>query len=108
MNGAIQKAASQTPAKGKKMTMKDYVDQMRPAIEAALPSVITPERFTRICLSALSANAKLQECTPQSFLGAMMTAAQLGVEPNTPLGQAYLIPYNNNRAGTVECQFQLG
>ena len=29
-------------------------------------------------------------------------AAQLGVEPNTALGQAYLIPYGN------QCQFQLG
>ena len=35
-----------------------------------------------------------------------MTAAQLGVEPNTPLGQAYLIPYRNK--GALECQFQLG
>ena len=65
-----------------------------------------PERFTRITLSALSTNAKLQETTPQSFLGAMMTAAQLGLEPNTPLGQAYLIPFRNK--GVLECQFQLG
>lgn len=35
-----------------------------------------------------------------------MTAAQLGMEPNTPLGQAYLIPYENH--GKEECQFQLG
>lgn len=68
----------------------------------ALPSVITPERFTRMVLTALSSTPKLQTCTPQSFLGAMMQAAQLGVEPNTPLGQAYLIPYGN------VCQFQLG
>ena len=39
-------------------------------------------------------------------MGAMMQAAQLGVEPNTPLGQAYLIPYRNH--GRLECQFQLG
>ena len=35
-----------------------------------------------------------------------MQAAQLGLEPNTPLGQAYLIPYKNK--GRLECQFQLG
>ena len=35
-----------------------------------------------------------------------MNAAQLGLEPNTPLGQAYLIPYKNK--GTLECQFQIG
>ena len=48
------------------------------------------------------------ETTPQSFLGAMMTAAQLGLEPNTPLGQAYLLPYWNSKANAYECQFQLG
>ena len=41
-----------------------------------------------------------------SFLGALMNAAQLGLEPNTPLGQAYLIPYKNK--GKLECQFQVG
>ena len=38
----------------------------------------------------------------------MMTAAQLGMEPNTPLGQAYLIPFYNNKTHCSECQFQLG
>lgn len=92
--------------KPKNITMQAYVKKMEGEIKKALPSVLTPERFTRITLSALSTNAKLQETTPQSFLGAMMTAAQLGLEPNTPLGQAYLIPFRNK--GVLECQFQLG
>lgn len=87
-------------------TIRSLIKDMEGEIAKALPSVITPERFTRITLSALSTNPKLAECTPNSFLGAMMTAAQLGVEPNTPLGQAYLIPYRNH--GRMECQFQLG
>ena len=98
-NNSLQK-------KDKPVTMQDYIKKMAPEIEKALPSVITPERFTRITLSALSANPTLQQCSPKSFLGAMMTAAQLGVEPNTPLGQAYLIPFKNK--GKIECQFQLG
>lgn len=108
MANIIQKAAAESgmAKKKKPTTIKDYIEVMAPAIKAALPSVMTPERFTRITMSALSANPKLQECSPQSFLGAMMTAAQLGLEPNTPLGQAYLIPYRNH--GRMECQFQLG
>ena len=81
---------------------------MQGEIKKALPSVMTPERFSRIVLSALSTNPKLAETSPQSFLGAMMTAAQLGMEPNTPLGQAYLIPFWNSKARALECQFQLG
>lgn len=83
-------------------TMQKYVNTMAPAIKAALPSVLTPERFTRITLTALSTNPKLATCTPASFLGAMMQSAQLGLEVNSPLGQAYLIPYGN------QCQFQIG
>lgn len=104
--GRIQGAAGRAVAQKKDGGMAGLVKSMQGEIAKALPSVLTPERFTRITLSALSANRKLQECTPTSFLGAMMTAAQLGVEPNTPLGQAYLIPYRNH--GTMECQFQLG
>lgn len=103
----IQKQGSQmSAAKAEKKTMQAYIKAMEPAIKKALPSVITPERFTRMVLSALSSTPKLAECSPQSFLAAMMTAAQLGVEPNTALGQAYLLPYRNH--GNMECQFQLG
>lgn len=91
---------------GEKKTMQSYIKSMEGEIKKALPSVITPERFTRMVLSALSVNPKLGDCTPTSFLGAMMSAAQLGLEPNTPLGQAYILPYNNR--GTMEAQFQLG
>lgn len=106
MENAIQKAQSRKPAPGKPVTIQDYIKRMEGEIKKALPSVMTPERFTRITLSALSSSPKLQICSPKSFLAAMMTAAQLGLEPNTPLGQAYLIPYRNH--GQMECQFQLG
>ena len=105
--GAIQKAQEQkTVAAQQQKSIKGLIVSMEGQIAKALPSVLTPERFTRMVLTALSTNPKLCECTPKSFLGAMMQAAQLGVEPNTPLGQAYLIPYKNK--GILECQFQLG
>ena len=103
---AVAKKDNSTAVKGTPKTMKDYVNVMMPEIKKALPNTITPERFTRIVLSAISNNKDLQACTPQSFLAGMMNAAQLGLEPNTPLGQAYLIPYRNH--GTLEAQFQIG
>lgn len=94
------------PKLTKSMDIADLIKAMQPEIKKALPSVITPERFTRMALNAISNTPKLQECTPMSFLAALMNAAQLGLEPNTPLGQAYLIPYKNK--GVLECQFQIG
>ena len=113
--GAVAKsnAASPTP----KVFISNLLAKQADAIKAALPAVMTPERFSRIALTAVNGNPKLQEAvvkSPMTFLGALMTAAQLGLEPNTPLGQAYLIPYNNSRKvnGTWQkfpsCQFQIG
>ena len=95
-----------TTNNGTPKTIQQYIKAMDGEIKKALPSVITPERFTRMVLSAISVNPKLAECTKASFLGAMMSAAQLGLEPNTPLGQAYILPFNNK--GVLEAQFQLG
>ena len=106
--GIIQKQKNQAVQTKETPTIQDYIKKMAPEIEKALPSVITPERFTRITLSALSTNPQLAQCTPKSFLGAMMTSAQLGLEPNTPLGQAYLIPRRNGKTQSWECQFQIG
>ncbi len=89
-----------------KKTMQTYIKSMEGEIAKALPSVLTPERFTRMVLTAISSNPKLGSCTPNSFLGAMMASAQLGLEVNTPLGQAYILPYQNK--GVLEAQFQLG
>lgn len=104
MGNTIQNQVTKVTSATK--TMGDYIKGMESEIKKALPSVITPERFTRMTLSAISVNPVLAQCTPKSFLGAMMSAAQLGLEPNTPLGQAYLIPYKNK--GTDEVQFQIG
>lgn len=87
-------------------TLQQWVVRMSDQIKNALPSNITPERMSRIALTALSRDSKLASCTPQSFLGALLTSAQLGLECNTPLGQAYLLPYKNK--GVLEAQFQLG
>lgn len=105
MTNAITKAKEAKLDKPQK-TLRDYIKSMEGEIKKALPSVLTPERFTRMMLSAVSNTPKLPECTPKSFLAAMMSAAQLGLEPNTPLGQAYLIPFKNK--GVLEVQFQVG
>lgn len=69
---------------------------------------LRPERMMRLVASAIRANPKLGECNPLSLLGALMASAQMGLEPNTPLGQAYLIPFENRRAGTVNCELVIG
>lgn len=113
-----QTAVAKAPEK-KAMSPSVYVKNMLANYSAdiaqALPSVITPERFTRIATTTVASNPKLYQAvveSPQTFVGALMTAAQLGIEPNTPLGQGYLLPfYNYNKAKgkkVMEVSFQLG
>lgn len=63
---------------------------------------MNPERMMRVVANAIRTTPKLQQCEPISFLGALMQCASLGLEPNTILGHAYLIPFdktlNRNKA----------
>jgi recombination protein RecT len=65
----------------------------------------------RIVMTAILNNPTLALCEPTSFFGALLQALQLGLEVNTPLGQAYLIPRRKKgKDGSYywTCNFQLG
>src|SRR3990167_1366559 len=49
---------------------------------------------------------KLLECTPESLINSFMVMASLKLMPSAVSGEAYVLPYENKRAGTVEAQFQ--
>ncbi len=74
----------------------------------ALGNMIPVERFIRISQTALRQTPKLDMCSPESFLASLMQAAQLGLEPNTPQGLCYLVPYWSNTKRTHECQLIVG
>lgn len=78
------------------------IEQNREQIEKALPKHVTVERMMRVALTEFRKSGKLQQCDPVSFLGAVVQAAQLGLEPGGALGHCYLIPYGK------ECQLQIG
>jgi len=60
-------------------------------------------------LTTLVANDKgLQACDPVTTMYAAMTATTLNLPLDKNLGQAYVIPFKNGRAGTTEAQFQIG
>lgn len=89
-------------------TLITLIQKMEPEIKKALPDHIKPERIARIALTAVRNNPRLGECEQLSFIGAVMQAAQLGLEPNTSLGECYLIPRYNKSAGCMMAHFQMG
>lgn len=44
-------------------------------------------------MTELRKTPALMECDPLSFMGALMTCAQVGLEPGGALGQMYLVPF---------------
>ncbi|WP_298442460.1 recombinase RecT [Gordonia sp. (in: high G+C Gram-positive bacteria)] len=73
-------------------TLAQLIERMKPEIGRALPKHMDPDRMARIATTVLRQTPQLARCTPESFLGALLTASQLGLEPG-PLGEAYLVPY---------------
>ena len=94
-------------AEKKGKTIFDVIQSGAKQFATALPKHVNSERFVRIAITTIRQNPKLVKCSQESLLGALMVSAQLGLEPGT-LGQCYLIPFENKKAGTVECQFQIG
>lgn len=74
-------------------TVRHALESMKGQFAAVLPKHITPERLCRVAMTAIQQTPKLLECDKKSLYSAVMRAAQLGLEPDGILGQAYLIPY---------------
>jgi recombination protein RecT len=100
------KAGGNTPASPAN-TIAAYLKKMGPEIEKALPSHMNPDRMARIALTTIRTNPKLLEASVPSLLGAVMQAAQLGLEPGL-IGHCYLVPFKNGKTGQTDVQFIIG
>ena len=76
-------------------------------IARAVPRHVNADRLLRIATVAIRQTPELLECTPQSFLGAVLQCAVVGLEPGV-LGHAYLVPFHNRQSRTLEVVFVAG
>jgi len=74
---------------------------MQAQFSAALPKHLSPERFGRIAITALSRTPKLKECTQESLFKCLLDLSAIGLEPDGR--HAHLIPYRDNRNNITEC-----
>ena len=94
--------AELVPAKQKLVQMRALLGKQQNEIAKAIPRGLDAQRFVRAVLTVFARTPKLLDCTPQSVLAAVMQAAQLGLELDPGMGQAYLVPYGN------QCQMITG
>lgn len=102
----MKKTNGETPLQ----TIPEWIESLGPQIAMALPKDWNKETMVAAVINAMRTNPNLAPptCTRISLLCAVLTAAQLGLRPNTPMGQCYIIPYFNSKIRRYEAQFQLG
>lgn len=88
-----QASAAQQQQGGSGMTVYQAVQtpEFSAQLARALPKAISPERFVRLVMTQVRTSPNLMRCDQASLLGAVMTAAQLGLEFDARQ-LAYLIP----------------
>lgn len=115
-NANAKLAAALKPGQIVKMTgaeagmgnVKSFMESQRANLAAVLPKHVDADRMLKLALGALRTTPKLLNCNVESLMGAVVTCSTLGLEPNTPLGHAYLIPFENRQKGTTDVQIVFG
>jgi recombination protein RecT len=86
-------------------------EKMQAELVKALPRHISPEKLIRVAMTALQKQPKLVQCmqeNPLSVYSAVTECAQLGLMPDGILGEAYFVPFFNNKKQRMECQLIAG
>lgn len=103
-------SSSLAPVEKKSMSVIEHLDSPRTIarFRHLVPQHMTPDRMLYLCKLALG-NPKFLKSDPVALLGSFLALASLGLEPNTPLGHAYLIPYEiyENKKGTGRYRVEL-
>lgn len=110
MRKAVGKPVQAAPVKQQApKSVMDIIQSegFRKQMALALPKTLTAERMTRIVMTEIRKTPALMQCDQASLLGAVMQAAQLGLEPGGALGHCYLLPFGNGKSKTGQPNAQL-
>lgn len=73
--------------------VRQALQLLKPRLAVALPPHLPADRLLRVVMTVLQNTPVLLECDRASLYRAVMTCAQLGLEPDGVLGQAFLVPH---------------
>lgn len=88
-------------------TLKSLLLAAKPKIGELLPRHMDADKVIRAALLAANRDRNLLKCDPISVVEAVMQASQLGLEINSALGSAYLVPFTTKQGGS-RCQLIVG
>lgn len=108
---AVERAEN-TPAKPSLAAVaRQEVERATPKFELAMPDGIDPKRFNNLIVGAVMREPKLIKCfgTDQgraSLIAAAIQCASLGLEPNTALREASLVPRRNKQVDEAQLMIE--
>lgn len=71
--------------------LRNTLTRMEPQLKAALPAHITPQKFTRVAMTAIQLNPKILDCDRRSLFAELIKCAQDGLICDG--SEAAIIPY---------------
>lgn len=91
------------------LTRETTVAAFENVIPETMKALFPPARINHLVVTAMHRNPILADCTIPSLILSTMGAVSIGLDPSGgPLGQAYLVPYRNNKTGRREAQLIIG
>lgn len=99
-----------TPGENKKPTFSMMInsDGYQKMINNTLGDPNRCKRFVASITSAVANTPALQDCQSSSILAGALLGESLNLSPSPQLGQFYLVPFNDKKAGVKKAQFILG
>lgn len=112
VTGKPSDVAAAAKAAGTEIKPKDLVksllEQNKAVIAQALPRHMNPERLMRVAITSVTSNPGLLECYVPTLIGGIIQCSQMGLEPNTVLGHAYIVPFWNGKKSRKDAQVVIG
>lgn len=87
-------------------TVSDLLKRMSPQFAMVAPKHLDIDRLIRLALNQYQRTPKLRDCTESSFIGCLMSCAQVGLHPDSVGQKAHLIP--RKIKGVMTCTIVFG
>lgn len=100
--------AAVSPKAQQKAQVKDLIEKNKGELAKLMPQHMNGDRLLKIAQTAATTTPALLDCYVPTLLGAVVQLSQLGLEPNTVLGHAYLLPFNNRKQDRKDVQVIIG
>lgn len=107
---AVAKTAGAAPVEAKRAKFSDIINSAaaKKSIANVLQDPKRQQRYISAIVTTVANNTALQECTFASILSASLLGESLNLSHSPQLGQYYMVPFDNKKAGEKTAGFVLG